>query len=352
MALRFEPKHSDDAGKVRRRGDLIVGLVNNMPDAAIETTERQFAELVREAAPDVAVRLKLFSIPEVPRAARMRAEIAGRYRDIAELWDAPVDALIVTGTEPRAEALQDEPYWPALRQLVTWARDNTISTIWSCLAAHAAVLEADGIERRLLSDKLFGVFDCDVASAHSLTSAVRSPVSAPHSRLNDLPESELIAGGYDILTRSTATGADAFVKAEGRSLFVFFQGHPEYEADTLAREYRRDVGRFLRGERDRFPAAPQGYFNTEARRVVDAFRERAIADPRDDLIAEFPMTALEGKLENTWRRSSVGLLRNWMTYLQERQAERQTRLSPLRRSQRNVRPIGNVTAAAKRSAIR
>lgn len=352
MPLRFEPKHSDAAGKLRRRGDLVVGLVNNMPDAAIEATERQFAELIREAAPDVTVGLKLFSIPQVPRAAHVRAELAGRYRNIAELWDAPVDALIVTGTEPRAEVLQDEPYWPVFRQLVAWARDNTISTIWSCLAAHAAVLEADGIERRLLPDKLFGVFDCDVAAAHSLTSAVRSPVSAPHSRLNDLPESELIAGGYDILTRSAATGADAFVKEEGRSLFVFFQGHPEYEADTLAREYRRDVGRFLRGERNHFPAAPHGYFNDAAQKLVDAFLARAIADPHDDPVADFPMTALEGKLDHTWRRSSVGVFRNWMTYLKHRKVEQRTRLSPLPRSRRNAPLIGNVSATPKRSAIR
>ena len=70
----------------------------------------------------------------------MRRELAGRYRDIAELWDTPLDGLIVTATEPPAPRLQDEPYWPALTQLVDWARENTASTVWSCLAAHAALL--------------------------------------------------------------------------------------------------------------------------------------------------------------------------------------------------------------------
>ena len=79
---------------------VTIGLVNNMPDAAFEATERQFAELIREAAPSRVVLLKLFVIPQVPRGEDMRRALAGKYRDIAELWDTSLDGLIVTGTEP------------------------------------------------------------------------------------------------------------------------------------------------------------------------------------------------------------------------------------------------------------
>ena len=73
--------------------------------------------------------------------------------------------------------------------------------------------------------------------------------SVPHSRYNELPEEALISRGYRVLSRSSQTGADLFV-GNRDSLDVFFQGHPEYEPDTLLREYRRDVGRFLvRGDR-------------------------------------------------------------------------------------------------------
>jgi homoserine O-succinyltransferase/O-acetyltransferase len=353
MPLVIEPRHSGIAAELRGRGVLTIGLVNNMPDAAVEATERQFAELIRAASSDVAVRLKLFWIPEVPRVARVRDRLGGRYRDISELWEAPIDALIVTGTEPRAAALTDEPYWPAFRQLIAWARDNTASTIWSCLAAQAAVLEADGIERQALPDKLFGVFDCEAVAAHPLTRAARPPLSVPHSRYNDLPESALIASGYDVLTRSAATGVDAFVRAESdRSLFVFFQGHPEYEADTLAREYRRDIGRFLRGERDRFPAAPQGYFKGEAAALVDRFCARAVSDAHEGLIADFPMLGLEASLANTWRRFAVEIYRNWMTYLKERSAGPRTFLSPPRRFRRNARSTGGAGPPVERSAAR
>ena len=66
------------------------------------------------------------------------------------MWDTRLDGLIVTGTEPKSKNLDDEPYWAALPQVIDWAREHTHSTIWSCLAAHAAVLHTDGIERRPL----------------------------------------------------------------------------------------------------------------------------------------------------------------------------------------------------------
>src|ERR1700722_20563908 len=97
---------------------VTVGLVNNMPDAAFEATERQFVELIREAAPTRVVLLKLFAIPEVPRGEDMRRALAGKYRDIAELWDTPLVGLIVTGTEPRAKNLKAEPYWKTLSAVV------------------------------------------------------------------------------------------------------------------------------------------------------------------------------------------------------------------------------------------
>ena len=73
-----------------------------MPDAGFKATERQFIELVAAVTGNAIVRLKLLSISDVPRADRVRHEIAQRYRDVSELWDMRLDGLIVTGTEPRA----------------------------------------------------------------------------------------------------------------------------------------------------------------------------------------------------------------------------------------------------------
>jgi homoserine O-succinyltransferase/O-acetyltransferase len=311
--------------KAELRGDkcLTIGLVNNMPDAALDATERQFIGLIRAASPGLIVRFKLFSMPEIPRSEQARLALATRYRDVSELWDTQLDGLIVTGNEPRAPSLRDEPYWPSLTKLMDWAARHTDSTIWSCLAAHAAVLHADGIERQLRKEKLFGVFDCDVVHAHTLTAGMPSRISVPHSRHNGLPAAALIASGYRILSQSASTGVDTFVgRDRDASLFLFFQGHPEYDADSLAREYRRDLGRFLRGERDNFPAPPQDYFDEDAGVLVEEFCARARNERVDKLIRQFPMKEIEGGLRNTWQASAIAIYQNWLANLQERKAKR------------------------------
>src|SRR6185295_4347207 len=243
-----------------------IGLVNNMPDAALDATVRQFRALLGAAADDIVVRLKLFTIPEVPRTDFGRQQVSG-YSDISELWDSHFDGLIVTGAEPRAADLEDEPYWESQTRVLEWAERHTYSTILSCLAAHAGILHIDGIVRRPLDDKRFGVFECDRVADHPLTAAAPSRLQMPQSRWNEIPEEALLACGYRVLTRSDAAGVDSFVK-QRKSLFVFFQGHPEYEAVTLLLEYRRDVARYLRGERDTYPLMPEGYFEEDTVRAL------------------------------------------------------------------------------------
>jgi homoserine O-succinyltransferase/O-acetyltransferase len=313
---------------------ITIGLVNNMPDAAIESTERQFIDLIRAASSKVIVRLLLFSIPQIPRAEITRQEQAERYRDITELWDAHLDGLIVTGTEPRMKNLKDEPYWATLTQVVDWAREQTASTIWSCLAAHAAVLHVDGVERRPFAEKMFGIFACDQAASHPITVDAKSGLRVPHSRWNDLPERELAAAGYRILTRVAGGGVDMFARQD-RSFHLFLQGHPEYEASTLLREYRRDIGRYLRDERDTYPPLPENYFDGEAVATAAAFRERALVDRRQHLIASFPFGALELGLETPWRPCAVGIYEKWLEYLSGRKADRRQLSGPLRRAWRD-----------------
>lgn len=334
MPLVLETAQSGSAGEMRTAHCVNVGLINNMPDAALEATERQFTDLIRLSARHTNVRLLLFSIPQVPRAAAARREMAARYRDVSEMWEVRLDGLIVTGTEPKSKSLPAEPYWSALAQVIDWARQNTSSTIWSCLAAHAAVLHSDGIERSALSEKLSGVFDCAPAGAHPLLRGMALPMRVPHSRGNDLSERALKASGYRILTRSATAGVDMFVRQE-RSFHLFLQGHPEYEADTLLREYRRDIGRYLRGERDRYPAMPHGYFDADATATLETFRKRALLERSGDLIKSFPMRRLEGGLAAGWRSFAIAIYASWFEYLKGRKAERRSPLLPMRRTWRD-----------------
>ncbi len=116
---------------------------------------------------------------------------------------------------------------------------------------------------------------CD---GRSTDAGSRSHVAHPHSRLNDLDPAALSARDYRVLSASPKVGADIFVKRLG-SLFVFLQGHPEYDSESLLREYRRDVTRFLRGERPDFPAFPENYFDASLEGRLSSFAER-VADGR------------------------------------------------------------------------
>jgi homoserine O-succinyltransferase len=304
------------AGKARC---IEIGLVNNMPDGALEATERQFAEILGAAADGRTVRLHLFSMPHLPRSEATKAYLDGSYAPIEKLDAAGLDGLIVTGTEPRAKWLDREPYWDALSKLVDWAEHNTISTIWSCLAAHAAVLHLDGVERHPLPEKCFGVFGCERVTEDPLLAGAPSPTFVTHARCNDLHESELLSHGYRILTRSRV-GVDMFAK-QWRSLFLFFQGHPEYALDSLAREYRRDMGRFLRGESHSCPPMPQGYFDQRSEELLTAFTARAAAGTDAELAASFPETlGIRPDLAATWHAPAISVLRNWLTYIADRKA--------------------------------
>jgi homoserine O-succinyltransferase len=317
---RFSPNDAASERHSRHREPgaptVTIGLVNNMPDGALEYTARQFAELLRAAEQRVAarVRFRVFSIPEVPRGARGRAYVAEHCEDIGALWREELDGLIVTGLEPRAPTLVEEPYWAAFAELVDWARERTRSAIWSCLAAHAAVYRLDGVTRQRRPTKLLGVFECAKASDHAMVADMPAKWRVPHSRYNDLPQEALVASGYEILAKSREAGADMFVKS-GQSLFVFFQGHPEYDPESLLLEYQRDVGRFLRGEREDYPAMPCEYFDARTQQALDAFREAATKDRSPERLAEFPVQAATLSSRHSWRDSAVRMYVNWLSQL-------------------------------------
>jgi homoserine O-succinyltransferase/O-acetyltransferase len=307
------PAARSDAADVARDA-LVIALVNNMPDPALEATEAQFLGLLQAAAGARSLQVRLSSLPELPRGSEALARVRQAYWPLEELLRQGVDALIVTGTEPRAPKLRDEPYWPRLAALLAWAQDHAASSIWSCLAAHAAVLELDGIDRRRLAEKLSGVYAHDILAGHPLLAGVEAPMHMPHSRWNELPAVQLREAGYTLLSWSAETGVDAFVRDRGSPLLCF-QGHPEYQATTLLREYRRDVGRFLSRQHAQYPNLPVGTFTADERATLEAFRKEAMANRDIELLERFPFAALAAGLREPWRSPAVSIYRNWLSLI-------------------------------------
>lgn len=314
MPLEVEHHGSRPRSSADSRDGIVIGLLNNMPDPALEATELQFGALLGAAAGSRTVRLRFSSLPELARGPVARARIDSDYWPLEELLSQRPDALLVTGTEPRTPVLTEEPYWDRLARLMEWAETHTVSTIWSCLAAHAVAQALYGVRRRRLPEKRFGVFEHEMRAGHPLLADLREPLLTPHSRWNELPVEALETAGFTVLSFSQQTGADLFVLAR-RSLFVCFQGHPEYEPATLLKEYRRDVGRYLRGEQPAWPTLPHGYFAQEALQRIEAFRRRVGAARDPELLADFPTAALVAGLTAGWRPGALAIYRNWLKYV-------------------------------------
>jgi homoserine O-succinyltransferase/O-acetyltransferase len=312
------PDQLHEADQIERRHDvdsvLTIGLINNMPDAALQATERQFTQLLQAAAGNNRVHLHCFSLPSVKRSQQARQSMDGRYGDIADLGRLRIDGLIVTGAEPNAATLPEEPFWQDLTAIIDWAQSNTRSAIWSCLAAHAAVQHLDGIERQRLDVKCSGVYDCAKVNDNWLMKDIDSPLKVAHSRVNALRKGDLVAGGYQVLTESPKAGVDIFAKRL-RSHFIFFQGHPEYEALSLQREYLRDITRFLSRQRDIFPAFPAGYFDAGTENKLAHYQKRACAERQIPLSIELPHLTLRPDL--AVGVAAAALFRNWLEYLSD-----------------------------------
>jgi homoserine O-succinyltransferase len=286
--------------------EITVALVNLMPALAAPAITRQYEQLLMLAAGSARVRLQVFA----PGGG-------GGAETMSALWARSFDALIVTGAEPRAAVMTEEPYWPVLAKLADWAGTHTISVIWSCLAAHAAVFHLDGLMRRRLGAKLSGLFACEAADGQEIFGAASRHYVVPHSRYNTLDEAALTACGYTILARGPRVGADRFVKQHHDSLFVFLQGHPEYAADTLLREYSRDVGRFLAGGQGH-PRMPEGYFDAETEAALVALRERMMREPKAARVAEIGECLVRRPIDG-WRDAAAGFYADWLSYVAARQ---------------------------------
>ena len=288
---------------------ITIGLLNNMPDEALKVTEKQFTSLIYTSADGIEINIRMFALRQMPRSPAAREYLDARCEGISIL-DSELDGLIVTGAAPSAALLDDEPYWRELSEIIEWAKTGAVSTVFSCLAAHAAVWCLDRVERRALPEKLVGLFSFAVQRDHPLVGRKGRLLVTPHSRYNGLLQSDLERAGYDILASSPIAGVDIFRKSFGGE-FVFLQGHPEYEANSLAREYRRDLGRYRLGEANRAPVIPNNYFSVEAEADLLA-RGRFAHHESPDVHETLSRIETLAPSRAAWREQATSFYRNWI----------------------------------------
>ncbi|HXH02064.1 MAG TPA: homoserine O-succinyltransferase [Candidatus Competibacteraceae bacterium] len=292
--------------------ELHIGLLNMMPDAALAPTERQFMRLVGNCNRIAQFYVHPFSFDVIERGPAARDYIARYYERFEDLQRDGLDALIITGANPRSRDITAEAFWQPLTEVLAWARENVTSTLCACLATHATVKHFHNIERIPLSAKRWGVYSHKVTDrSHPLVRSINTRFDVPHSRWNEITRPQLEKAGLHVLVESAEAGVHLAVSGDGFR-FVYFQGHPEYDRNSLLKEYKREVLRYFSGELENYPPHPEHYFPEPAMTLLEEYRERAMERRDPALAAQFPEEQVLPWIDNTWGDSGKILVNNWL----------------------------------------
>lgn len=293
--------------------ELHIGLLNMMPDAALGATERQFMRLIGSSNRIAQFYFHPFSVDGIERGAEAQDYVASYYECFADIRRDGLDALIITGANISNPDFTQEPFWEPLREVVEWASEHVTTTLFACLAAHATMRMKYGIVRQRLTEKVWGVFPHRVVSRrHPLVRNINTRFDVPHSRWNEVTREQLDEAGLITLVESAEVGPHIAVSPDGFRQ-VFFQGHPEYDTDSLLKEYKREVLRYVRGERDDYPPLVHNYFSEPAQALLYEFKNRAMAArAHGRLQTDFPEAAVRQLLDNTWTDTAKAIFNNWL----------------------------------------
>jgi homoserine O-succinyltransferase len=292
--------------------ELHVGFLNMMPDAALAITEQQFMRLLGSSNQIAQFFVYLFTIPGLERSTDTKAYIEEFYRSFEDLKKEGLDALIITGANVANPSLEQEPFWDPLQEVIDWATENVTSVLCSCLATHAIVKALHRIDRKPLTSKRWGVYTHRIESNHPLLRDINTRFDVPHSRNNDVSRAQLEEAGFSILVDSQDGGVHMAVSPD-QFRIVYLQGHPEYDVNSLLKEYKREVFRFINGDRDDYPPHPDNYFNEEAGQIADHYHKKILSALKDEQpIPEFPENEMEKHLDNTWRDTGKAIFNNWL----------------------------------------
>ncbi len=167
------------------------------------------------------------------------------YTTLDEIRNRKYDGLIVTGAPVEDIPFEEVDYWEEICEIFDWAQDHVTSTLHICWAAQAGFYHYYGIDKRKLSQKLFGVYEHKVKNRKiPLVRGFDDIFLAPHSRHTETPAEAIHnCGELTVLAESPQAGVFLAIAGEGKKIFV--TGHPEYDRYTLNNEYFRDKNKGL-----------------------------------------------------------------------------------------------------------
>lgn len=167
------------------------------------------------------------------------------YTTFDQVREERFDGMIITGAPVENLDFEAVDYWQELCQIMDWTRSHVHSTLHICWGAQAGLYHHYGIPKRTLPQKLFGIYQHDILRKRSpLFRGFDDQFYAPHSRYTEVSLDDVLAvPELEVLATSQEAGIFGVKSADNRRFFLF--AHPEYDPDTLALEYFRDVDRGL-----------------------------------------------------------------------------------------------------------
>ncbi len=221
---------------------LEIAILNLMPTKV--ETETQFMRLLSNSPLQVNVTLVYTKSYQSKNTAA--AHLDRFYKSFEDICTKHFDGMIITGAPVETLPFEEVKYWNELKKILDFADRNVTSTIYICWGAQAALYYYYGIEKRLLPEKLFGVFPHKkfLEQHDPLLKGIDDEFYIPHSRHTTVYEEDVDKIGELVrLSHSDYTGLSIAKSRDNKKIFL--TGHMEYDRDTLKKEYERDLAKGL-----------------------------------------------------------------------------------------------------------
>lgn len=167
------------------------------------------------------------------------------YQSFDDIKDNKYDGMIITGAPVEDMEFEEVDYWEELCEIMEWSKDNVQSTFHICWGAQAGLYYHYGIKKYKLKEKMFGVYKHRLITPKSrLFRGFDEEFYAPHSRHTTV-KIEDIEKNPNLKLMAVSDEAGVYVVGDKEGTQFFVMGHSEYDADTLAKEYFRDVNKGL-----------------------------------------------------------------------------------------------------------
>lgn len=167
------------------------------------------------------------------------------YQSFDDIKDNKYDGMIITGAPVEDMEFEEVDYWEELCKIMEWSKDNVQSTFHICWGAQAGLYYHYGIKKYKLKEKMFGVYKHKLITPKSrLFRGFDEEFYVPHSRHTTV-KAEDIEKNPNLKIMAVSDEAGVYVVGDKEGTQFFVMGHSEYDADTLAKEYFRDVNKGL-----------------------------------------------------------------------------------------------------------